>query len=405
MRNATERYAHVRTLTEQLAEPLTAEDQTVQSMPDVSPTKWHRAHTTWFFETFILAAYERDFHAYHDGYWTLFNSYYESLGARHPRAERGVISRPGATEVGAYRKAIDRQMLDLLSCLTEAQAAGVVPLLELGLNHEQQHQELLLMDIKHVLSRNPLRPAAYSPGQHHVQALPMSSKWTELPGGVIEVGADSAAFSFDNEQPRHAVLVQPFRIADRLVTNREWMEFMSSDGYGRAEYWLSDGWATVQAEGWSAPLYWINDDGAWLQHTLSGTRAIALDEPVIHISHYEADAYASWAGARLPTEFEWELAAATGELSEIHDSAWQWTASAYLPYPGFTPARGAVGEYNGKFMSGQMVLRGGSCVTPAGHARPSYRNFFPPHSRWAFSGVRLAQGTDAPPTTRGAARA
>ena len=390
VRGAGESYVEVRGRTEQLAEPLTPEDQTVQSMPDVSPTKWHRAHVTWFFETFVLANHQPGFRPYQEVYWHLFNSYYESLGPRFPRPERGVISRPGASEVGDYRADVDARMLDLLGSLDEQRLHDLSPLLELGLHHEQQHQELLLMDIKHVLSRNPLRPSAYPLGVHHVGGVASAQEWIELPGGVAEVGFDARGFSFDNELPRHAVLLQPFRIARRLVTNREWLEFMADDGYRRHEFWLSDGWARVRAEQWDAPLYWIDEGGQWLQHTLSGTRALDLDEPVVHVSHFEADAYAAWAGARLPTEFEWEFAAASVELEQLLDQCWQWTSSAYLPYPGFRPSAGAVGEYNGKFMSNQMVLRGGACITPAGHARTTYRNFFPPHCRWAFAGVRLA---------------
>ena len=380
----------VRQLTEDLAAPLSPEDQTVQSMPDVSPTKWHRAHVTWFFETFVLASRQEGFRPYQDGYWHLFNSYYESLGPRHPRPERGLISRPGAGEVGDYRADVDKRMLDLLASLDETGAAELAPLLDLGLHHEHQHQELLLMDIKHVLSCNPLRPAAYPAGSHHVVASRAEQEWTAFPGGVVDIGADTGGFAFDNELPRHSALVPPFRIARRLVTNREWLAFIDDGGYRRPEFWLSDGWARVRADGWQAPLYWIDEDGEWLQHTLSGTRRIDPDEPVIHVSHYEADAFAAWSGARLPTEFEWEVAAEAGALDQALDSCWQWTASAYLPYPGFRAAPGAVGEYNGKFMSNQMVLRGGACITPPGHARNSYRNFFPPHSRWAFSGLRLA---------------
>lgn len=390
MQDAAQRYHDVRQYTEVLASPLSPEDQTVQSMADVSPTKWHRAHVTWFFETFILAEQQPGFRPLRDGFWTLFNSYYESKGPRHPRPERGLISRPGAAEVGDYRNDVDTRMLDLLSSLGAEQALRLAPLVQLGIHHEQQHQELLLMDIKHVLSRNPLRPSAYPQGMHHVTASAREQSWLEVPGGIVEMGADGSNFSFDNERPRHRTLIEPVRIARRLVTNREWLVFMDDGGYRRHEFWLSDGWARVQSEDWQAPLYWMDDGGTWLQHTLSGTRPVDLDEPVVHVSHYEADAFASWAGARLPTEAEWESGVEVGGLDQVADQCWQWTSSAYLPYPGFRAAPGAVGEYNGKFMSSQMVLRGGACVTPPGHARTTYRNFFPPHSRWAFSGVRLA---------------
>ncbi len=390
MPNTMELYSRIRDLTEELARPLSPEDQTVQSMPDASPTKWHRAHVTWFFETFILAEEDDRFRPYQEGYWVLFNSYYESKGPRHPRPERGLISRPGAAEVGDYRADVDKRMLDLLASLDEEGSSRLAPLIELGLHHEQQHQELLLMDVKHVMSLNPMRPAAYPVGVHHVTPLMTDPAWVDFPGGITEIGADGSRFAFDNEQPRHAVLLQPFRIARGLVTNREWLAFMDDGGYHRHDYWLSDGWARARAEDWRTPLYWIEEDGGWLQHTLSGTRPIDLDEPVVHVSHYEADAFASWSGARLPTEAEWEEAALGGGLDQAVDQCWQWTSSAYLPYPGFHAAPGAVGEYNGKFMSSQMVLRGGACITPPGHTRPTYRNFFPPHSRWAFSGLRLA---------------
>ncbi|MBI1352365.1 MAG: ergothioneine biosynthesis protein EgtB [Actinomycetales bacterium] len=390
MHDDAQRYHDVRQYTEALAAPLSPEDQTVQSMPDVSPTKWHRAHVTWFFETFILADRDPDFRPFHDGYWTLFNSYYESKGPRYPRPDRGLISRPGAAEVTDYRLDVDKRMIDLLLTLGEDLESDFAALLDLGIHHEQQHQELLLMDIKHVLSVNPLRPSAYPEGAHHVDRLTAAQEWLEMAGGIVGLGNDANGFAFDNEWPRHEVLLRPFRIARRPVTNREWLEFMQDGGYNRHELWLSDGWARVNAEGWRSPLYWIDDAGQWLQHTLSGTRPVNLDEPVVHVSHYEADAFAAWAGARLPTEAEWEVAATASVLEHADDQVWQWTSSAYLPYPGFHAAPGAVGEYNGKFMSSQMVLRGGSCVTPPGHARPTYRNFFPPHSRWAFSGLRLA---------------
>ena len=422
-------YERVRRLTEQLAAPLTPEDQTVQTMPDVSPTKWHRAHVTWFFEAFVLAEHQPGFSMFQDTYWTLFNSYYESVGARYPRANRGHISRPGAHDVGDYRRHVDDRMLDLLSArLSGKRSDGGRPeddalraLVSLGFHHEHQHQELLLMDIKHVLSRNPLEPVGY-PGPRVAPRSPSTASWIEFGGGVVDAGNSSDGFHFDNEEPTHAVFLRPFRLADRLVTNGEWLEFMTDGGYERHELWLSDGWARVNEEKWCSPLYWTRDGSQWREHTLHGTRPVRLDEPVVHVSHYEADAFATWAGKRLPTEFEWEHAmresmvappprddqahridqedgiegfhpaADTGGtgMRQVFDSAWQWTSSAYLPYPGFTTPAGAVGEYNGKFMSGQMVLRGGASVTPKGHARVSYRNFFPPHARWAFSGVRLA---------------
>jgi len=408
-----ETYRNVRAVTEALAAPLSAEDQTVQTMPDVSPTKWHRAHVTWFFETFVLAEHQPGFACFQDTYWTLFNSYYETVGPRYPRPNRGFISRPGAAEVSDYRTHVDDRMLELLAGSNEESLEAVVDLVELGFHHEQQHQELLLMDIKHVLAQNPLRPVAY-PGSRAGDVAPVAMQWCDFDGGIVDVGHSGWTFSFDNELPAHSALLRPYQLADRLVTNGEWLEFIADGGYQRHELWLSDGWARVNAEGWRSPLYWIDDDGQWSEHTLYGTRPLRLDEPVLHISHYEADAYATWAGARLPTEFEWEHAvrlsgmeagAGTGAITAFHptsasgesglrqlfDSAWQWTSSAYLPYPGFASPEGAIGEYNGKFMSNQMVLRGGASITPSGHARTSYRNFYPPHSRWPFTGVRLAR--------------
>ena len=393
-------YEDVRSFTEQLSAPLSPEDQTVQSMPDVSPTKWHRAHTTWFFETFLLQPNLAGYQSHDDDYRFLFNSYYEAVGPRHERARRGLLSRPGAAAIGEYRRAVDNAMQRLLA--TDL-AADVAALVELGLHHEQQHQELLLMDIKHVLSVNPTQPAFRE--QQRTPASSMSISWAEHEGGVVEIGAGADGFAFDNETPRHEALLQPFAVAGGLVTCGEWLDFMADDGYHRPELWLSDGWATVQAEGWEAPLYWAPLEG-WTVFTFGGRRPVDPSEPVCHVSYYEADAFARWAGVRLPTEAEWETVAAGSpagrplDLDALHPvgagagyrgEVWQWTASPYVAYPGFRPAAGAVGEYNGKFMVNQHVLRGSSCLTPAGHARLTYRNFFPPSARWAMSGLRLAQ--------------
>jgi ergothioneine biosynthesis protein EgtB len=378
-------YHRVRTETERLAAPLSAEDQTVQSMPDVSPTKWHRAHVTWFFETFVLDGVD-GYRPVDPRYRVLFNSYYEQVGEQHPRAERGFVSRPGIREVADYRCRVDE-------ALTAALESGRIDgrraeLVELGIHHEQQHQELLLMDAKHVLSCNPLDPA-YAPGGPRPTPAAVPAGWAGSEGGVVEVGHEGAGFAFDNEGPRHAVLLGPFELATTLVTNGDWRAFVDDGGYGRPELWLSDGWAAVRSQGWRGPLYWSADGSSEI--TLAGRLPVDPAAPVTHVSYYEADAYARWAGARLPTEAEWETLAAAGGLDQLDDRAWQWTASAYLPYPGFRPAAGAVGEYNGKFMVNQQVLRGGSCCTPPGHSRITYRNFFPPGARWAVSGVRLAR--------------
>ena len=400
------RYEAVRAATEALAAPLSPEDQTVQSMPDVSPTKWHRAHTTWFFETFLLEAFDRSYSSFDPAYGYLFNSYYEAVGARYPRAARGLVSRPGLDEIARYRRHVDEAMAPLLETRDD-QAFQV--LATLGLHHEQQHQELLLMDIKHVLSMSPLHPAyATTPAASGRPATTAarSAGWLGHDGGLVEVGHDGEGFSFDNEQPRHACYLEPFELASALVTCGEWADFVDDGGYDRPDLWLSEGWATVQAERWSSPLYWSDEDGFRQVFTLHGLRPLDPAEPVCHVSYFEADAYARWAGARLPTEQEWEavagpLATDDREALRLHPVAtcssdwtggtWQWTSSSYAPYPGFRVAPGAVGEYNGKFMVNQYVLRGGACVTPIGHTRPTYRNFFGAASRWPFTGLRLAR--------------
>jgi ergothioneine biosynthesis protein EgtB len=405
-RRTVARFEQVRAHTEALAAPLSAEDQTVQSMPDVSPTKWHRAHTTWFFEAFVLGPHHADYEAHDPAFHYLFNSYYEGMGERHTRSERGLITRPGVEEVAAYRRHVDTAVAEMLG---DGAAPEVAALVELGLHHEQQHQELLVMDIKHVLGANPLRPCyddrAVAP------ASPRPVRWLGQEGGLVDIGHDGTGFAFDNEAPRHRVHLAPFALADRPVTGGEWLAFMADDGYRRADLWLSEGWATVNANGWEAPLYWHRDGDGWAVHTLHGVQPVDPHAPVVHVSHFEADAFARWAGARLPTEHEWETVAAAHAWPDpttprpaleptMPDAStsplalgevWEWTGSAYLPYPGFRPAPGAVGEYNGKFMVNQHVLRGGCSATPAGHARLTYRNFFPSAARWAFSGVRLAR--------------
>jgi ergothioneine biosynthesis protein EgtB len=408
-----ERYRQVRSFTEQLCEPLATEDYVIQSMPDVSPTKWHLAHVTWFWETFLLSPALPGYQSLHPQYAYLFNSYYNTLGERHCRPKRGLISRPTVKETYEYRWYVDEHVFDLLERLDERQLAELTPIITLGLHHEQQHQELMVTDIKHVLSCNPLYPA-YLPRVTAASSVP-PMEWISFPEGIYWIGYEGNGFSFDNEGPRHRQFVQPFQLASRLVTNGEYLQFMEDGGYERPLLWLSEGWGKARAEEWKAPLYWEHIDGRWMVMTLSGLREVDKAEPVCHVSYYEADAYARWAEARLPTEAEWEIAsqdvpiegnfvesglfhpaslnidATGGKLAQMYGDVWEWTQSSYSPYPGFRPAAGAVGEYNGKFMCNQYVLRGGSCATSLSHIRPTYRNFFPADAQWQFMGIRLAQ--------------
>jgi ergothioneine biosynthesis protein EgtB len=402
----------VRHVTEALCEPLSSEDMALQSMPDASPTKWHLAHTTWFFETFVLAS-RPGYRPFRPAFAQLFNSYYRSVGDPYPRARRGLLSRPSLDEILAYRAHVDLAMQDWLSAGVPQALAGVVTL---GLHHEQQHQELVLTDAKHLLAQNPLRPA-YRPAR--APAAPAHSgaapRFVARPGGIVAIGHEGAGFAFDNEGPRHRRFLEPFALADRLVTNGEWQGFVEDGGYQRPEFWLSDGFDAVEREGWQAPLYWERDGAGWLHFTLEGMRALDPEAPVCHVSFYEADAFARWAEARLPGEDEWEAAAAeapvagnflasdqlhpapvqeaaaAGRLRQLYGDVWEWSRSAYAAYPGYAPPPGALGEYNGKFMSGQLVLRGGSCLTPQNHVRATYRNFFAPAARWQMTGLRLAR--------------
>ncbi len=380
------RYSSVRDFTEHLASGLTPEDQCVQSMPDASPVKWHRAHTAWFFEQFILVPHMPAYRAYDGDFQFLFNSYYESVGARHPRPQRGLLTRPSAEAVTGYRAHVDAAMRQFLSA---GAASHLAELLELGLQHEQQHQELIVTDITHAFAHNPLAPVAMPFWQPSLSEAG-TTQFIEFAGGLTRIGHAGGGFCFDNETPRHQAWLEPYQLADRLVCNREWLEFIADGGYRNPLLWMADGWAAVQAENWQAPLYWRDNDG-WWQFGPDGLTALDPDAPVRHISWYEADAFARWAGARLPTENEWEAASSDPRLLQTTGHVWQWTASAYLPYPGFRPVVGAVGEYNGKFMINQMVLRGGSAATPPSHARISYRNFFHPDKRWQFAGLRLAK--------------
>jgi ergothioneine biosynthesis protein EgtB len=410
-----DRFEAIRRNSEMLAANLSPEDQAIQSMPDVSPTKWHLAHTSWFFETFVLGPLDPGYRTFDPAFAYLFNSYYEAVGPRHPRPERGLLSRPTVDAIGAYRDHVTAAVVRLADQAGDSVWRAAMPLIELGLHHEQQHQELMLMDIKHVFSVNPLLPAYQAPRPRPVPSRDTAPGWIGFAGGLCEIGHDGSGFAFDNEGPRHKVWLEPYRLASHPVTCGEYLDFIADGGYRRSEFWLSDGWACVQTHGWQTPLYWRIENSEWRIFTLAGERRIEPAEPVCHVSFYEADAFARWAGRRLPTEAEWENAAAdvtlignladslhyhpcpddgaTGapQLRQMIGDVWEWTASPYVAYPRFRPVAGAIGEYNGKFMSNQMVLRGGAAVTPADHLRITYRNFFAPASRWAFAGLRLAE--------------
>jgi ergothioneine biosynthesis protein EgtB len=378
----------VRNETEARARPLSPEDQVVQSMPDASPTKWHRAHVTWFFETFLLLPFAPGYRIYDERFAYLFNSYYVAAGPRHARPQRGLVTRPNADDVSAYRAHVDAAMLRLIDEADDALCAEIFPVLEIGLHHEQQHQELLLTDILHAFAQNPLLPA-YDLRWTMPRGKEGGDIFSELPPGIHGIGHDGEGFCYDNEMPAHSVLLQPARIERHLVTNRLWLEFIADGGYATPSLWLSDGWALAEAEGWRAPGFWRSRDDQWLVMTLAGLQPVDLAAPVCHVSYYEADAFARWAGKYLPTEMEWEVAAREGLIDDAFNIVWQWTRSAYAPYPGYRAPPGAIGEYNGKFMINQMVLRGSSCATPQHHSRVSYRNFFYPQARWQLTGLRL----------------
>jgi ergothioneine biosynthesis protein EgtB len=383
-----EAFRKVRRETERRAAPLSPEDQAIQSMPDASPIKWHRAHTTWFFETFLLAPNVPGYKVYDERFAFLFNSYYVAAGPRHARPKRGLITRPDAGEVGEYRAHVDTAVERLIGEASAAALPEILRILEIGLNHEEQHQELMLTDILHAFAQNPTQPA-YDANWRPPRATAQAG-YAELPEGIHTIGHEAEGYCFDNEGPSHRVLVGPAKIARALVTNGDWLAFMNDGGYANPMLWLSDGWAAVQNEGWQAPGHWHDCDGEWKQFTLGGLKPIDPAAPVTHVSYYEADAFAHWAGKHLPTEAEWEVAARAGHLGGAFGFVWQWTRSSYSPYPGFTACDGALGEYNGKFMINQMVLRGSSLATPDGHSRVTYRNFFYPGARWQFSGLRLA---------------
>jgi ergothioneine biosynthesis protein EgtB len=403
------RLGEVRARTDSLCAPLEIEDYVIQSCAEVSPPKWHLAHTTWFFETFILLPFVPGYRVFNEAYAHLFNSYYETAGTFHPRAQRGLLSRPTVADIYRYRRHVDEALQALLNNLPQRSTHDILARVELGIEHETQHQELLLMDVKYNFFINPLKPVYHvAPA---ITASDTAMGWKAFSGGIVEIGHDGVGFSFDNERPRHQTLLRDFRLATRLTSNREYLAFISDGGYQRPELWLSDGWHTVNTRHWLAPLYWLKEGSDWQQFTLSGLQPLNPNEPVAHLSYYEADAYARWADKRMPTEAEWEYAAAslpiagnflesgslhphaarqTG-LAQLYGDLWEWTQSAYSSYPGFSPLPGTLGEYNGKFMSNQIVLRGGCCVTAQEHIRASYRNFFRPADRWMFSGLRLAE--------------
>jgi ergothioneine biosynthesis protein EgtB len=400
-------YQQVRAVSDRICQPLATEDYVIQSMADVSPPKWHLAHTTWFFETFLLVPHLPGYQVFHPQFGYLFNSYYEAVGARHPRADRGLLSRPTVAEVYQYREYVDKAMRVLIETIPAH--SELLSSIVLGLHHEQQHQELLLTDIKHILGTNPLHPIyQVSKTVEQKSIIYTPHEWLKYSGGLVSIGHQGDDFAFDNESPRHQTYLQEYKLADRLVSNGEYLEFIRAGGYQQAQYWLAEGWATVQTQQWRAPLYWEQIDGQWWVMTLGGLLPMAEHEPVCHVSFYEADAYATWLGYRLPTEAEWEVATVgitlegnfldrdllhptpSKDSHQFFGDVWEWTQSAYLPYPGFRVADGAIGEYNGKFMCNQMVLRGGSCVTSQSHIRSTYRNFFPTSTRWQFTGIRLA---------------
>ena len=382
-------YRTVREETERRAAPLSPEDQLVQSMPDASPAKWHRAHTTWFFEQFVLGQQVPGYKVFHPDYAYLFNSYYVSAGPRHARAQRGHLTRPGAEAVTAYRAHVDAAMTKFLTLTSDEKLREIAPLMEVGFNHEQQHQELMLTDILHAFAQNPI-PPAYDAGWTMPPSRRGGGDWVTLTEGIYTIGHSGETFHFDNEKPAHRALVGPVKLARNLVTNGEWLEFMKDGGYRAPTLWLMDGFATAEKEEWEAPGHWRNIGGNWQIMTLAGLKPVDPHAPVCHISYYEADAFARWSGKHLPTEMEWEVAARAGELNDAYGIVWQWTRSSYAPYPGYRAIEGALGEYNGKFMVNQYVLRGSSAATPLGHTRVTYRNFFYPHHRWQFTGLRLA---------------